>query len=80
MSNIKTLELCLFDHEDREIRLPLTEVNNFTWRGYLPGLEPGQRYGYRVHGAWSPQEGHRFNPNKLLIDLYAKWLQNGMKH
>ncbi len=70
--NATAVELCLFDHEDREFRLPLTEVDNFTWHGYVPGVKPGQRYGYRVHGAWSPQEGHRFNPNKLLIDPYAK--------
>ncbi len=67
-----SVELCLFDKDDKEIRLPLTEVNNFIWHGYVPGVKPGQRYGYRVHGAWSPGEGHRFNPNKLLIDPYAK--------
>jgi glycogen operon protein len=70
--NATAVELCLFDRDDEETRLELTEVSNFVWHGYLPGVGPGQRYGFRVHGPWAPQEGHRFNPNKLLIDPYAK--------
>jgi len=70
--NATGVELCLFDTEDKEIRLPLTEKNNFVWHAYLPGVGPGQRYGFRVHGPWAPEVGHRFNPNKLLIDPYAK--------
>ena len=66
------VELCLFDKDGTETRVPLTEVSNFVWHGYLPGIGPGQEYGYRVHGPYEPQEGHRFNPNKLLIDPYAK--------
>ncbi|MBW4650513.1 MAG: glycogen debranching protein GlgX [Kastovskya adunca ATA6-11-RM4] len=70
--NATGVELCLFDEDDEETRLSLTEVNNFVWHGYVPGVAPGQRYGYRVHGPYAPESGHRFNPNKLLIDPYAK--------
>ena len=66
------VELCFFDRNDQETRLELTEVSNFVWHGYVPGIGPGQRYGYRVHGPYAPNEGHRFNPNKLLIDPYGK--------
>ncbi len=55
------VELCLFDATDRETRYELTERTAFNWHGYLPGIGPGQRYGYRVHGAWAPEQGHRFN-------------------
>lgn len=78
--NATAVELCLFDKQDREIRLPLTEVNNFVWHGYLPGVGVGQRYGFRVHGPYTPQEGHRFNPNKLLIDPYAKALDGDIQY
>ncbi|HEY9603986.1 MAG TPA: glycogen debranching protein GlgX [Allocoleopsis sp.] len=74
--NATGVELCLFDRDDKETRLELTEVSNFVWHGYIPGVGPGQRYGYRVHGPWAPEEGHRFNPNKLLIDPYAKALDS----
>ena len=53
----------------------LTERTAFHWHGYLPGVGPGQRYGYRVHGPWAPEQGHRFNPAKLLIDPYAKSIE-----
>src|ERR1700689_2348636 len=69
------VELCLFDDEDNEVRLPLTERTAFHWHGYLPGVGPGQRYGYRVSGPWAPQDGHRFNPSKLLLDPYAKAIE-----
>ncbi|MDJ0736353.1 MAG: glycogen debranching protein GlgX [Nostocaceae cyanobacterium] len=68
----EAVELCLFDKYGRETRLSLREVSNFVWHGYVPSIGPGQRYGFRVHGPFAPQEGHRFNPNKLLIDPYAK--------
>ncbi len=68
------VDLCLFDKRGRETRLPLNEVTNFVWHGYVPSVGPGQRYGFRVHGPFSPEEGHRFNPHKLLIDPYAKAL------
>jgi len=73
--NATGVELCLFDREDRETRLTLTEVSNFVWHGYVPGVGPGQRYGFRVHGPYAPNEGHRFNPNKLLIDPYGKAIE-----
>ena len=58
------VELCLFDAADRETRYELTERTAFNWHGYLPGVGPGQRYGYRVHGPWAPEQGHRFNPEE----------------
>jgi isoamylase len=66
------VELCLFDAEGNETRLELPEMTGYCWHGYLPGVEPGQRYGYRVHGPWDPENGHRANPAKLLLDPYAK--------
>ena len=57
---------------DRRARIELTEVDGFVWHGYLPGVGPGQRYGYRVHGPYDPAHGHRCNPAKLLLDPYAK--------
>ena len=69
------VELCLFDEHDRETRYELTERMAFNWHGYLAGIGPGQRYGYRVHGPWAPERGHRFNPAKLLIDPYAKSIE-----
>ncbi|KAA6435188.1 glycogen debranching protein GlgX [Agrococcus sediminis] len=66
------VELCLFDDDDVETRVELTEVDAYVWHGYLPSVQPGQRYGYRVHGAYDPQQGLRHNPAKLLLDPYAK--------
>ncbi len=66
------VELCLFDDAGAETRIDLHEVDGFVWHGYLPGISPGQRYGYRVHGPYNPAEGKRCNPHKLLIDPYAK--------
>jgi isoamylase len=66
------VELCLFDADGNESRMPLNEVDGFVWHGFLPTVEPGQRYGYRVHGPYDPSTGQRCNPNKLLIDPYAK--------
>jgi isoamylase len=67
------VELCLF-HDDgsEEERIEVVERTAFNWHCYLPGVGPGQRYGYRVHGPYAPPDGHRFNPVKLLIDPYAK--------
>ncbi len=59
----------------RETRIELTETDGFVWHGYLPGVGPGTRYGYRVHGAYDPGRGHRCNPAKLLLDPYAKAVQ-----
>ena len=69
------VELCLFDAEGRETqRLTLPECEGDVWYGYVPGLPVGQLYGLRVHGPYRPDEGHRFNPNKLVIDPYARQL------
>ncbi|MEL6814443.1 MAG: glycogen debranching protein GlgX [Cyanobacteria bacterium J06598_3] len=69
--NATKVELCLFSKQGKETRYELTEVYNFVWHGYFVGVMPGQRYGFRVHGPFEPENGHRFNPNKLLIDPYA---------
>jgi isoamylase len=71
------VEVCLYDPQDpaREIdRFDLPEVHGFTWHGYVPDLQPGTLYGFRVHGPFDPESGHRCNPNKLLVDPYAKAL------
>jgi isoamylase len=70
----QAVELCLFDEWGlgAERRFPLQEVDAYIWHGYLPGVEPGQRYGYRVHGPYDPARGLRCNPHKLLLDPYAK--------
>jgi isoamylase len=66
------VELCLFDAQGHETRVDLPEVTAFIFHGYLPNIGPGQRYGFRVHGPWEPENGHRCNPAKLLLDPYAK--------
>jgi isoamylase len=66
------VEVCLYDDHGVEQRFTLPEVTAFVHHGYLPGVQAGQRYGFRVHGPWAPAEGHRCNPAKLLIDPYAK--------
>ena len=68
------VELCLFDRTaaSAETRVALTEVDGFVWHCYLPNVGPGQRYGYRVHGPYRPEQGHRCNPAKLLLDPYGK--------
>src|SRR5438477_11833735 len=68
----RSVELCLFDDYDNEQRIRLPEVDGFVWHAYLPGVEPGQRYGFRVYGAYDPDHGLRCNPHKLLLDPYAK--------
>jgi isoamylase len=68
----KSIELCLFDDDHVETRFELTEVDAYVWHGYLPQVQPGQRYGYRVDGEYDPKNGERSNKNKLLIDPYAK--------
>ena len=73
-ANATKVELCLFD-QDGKIELERIELPEYTdeiWHGYLPDARPGTVYGYRVHGPWAPDEGHRFNPHKLLLDPYAK--------
>ncbi len=66
------VELCLFDGEGKETRIRLPEVTALCWHGYFPDVKAGQRYGFRVHGPWAPDEGNWCNPSKLLIDPYAQ--------
>jgi isoamylase len=79
-ANATRVELCLFDEEARETeRVTLPEYTDEVWHGYLPDARPGQLYGYRVHGPYEPEKGHRFNPNKLLLDPYAKQIVGQFK-
>ncbi|RDH74388.1 glycogen debranching enzyme GlgX [Mycolicibacterium moriokaense] len=66
------VELCLFDADGAETRVTLPEVDGFVWHGFIPNIQPGQHYGYRVHGPSDPATGSRCNPNKLVLDPYAK--------
>ena len=72
------VELCLFDDEDNETRIEMSEQNSFIWHNYLPGIQPGQRYGFRVYGPYDPQHGLRCNPSKLLLDPYAKAIEGNI--
>ena len=72
------VELCLFDEHDVETRIEMTEQNSYVWHNYIPGLQPGQRYGYRVYGPYDPMHGLRCNPNKLLLDPYAKAIEGNI--
>ena len=76
--NAERMELCLFDENDVEERIELRERAAFNWHCYLPGVGPGQRYGFRAHGAYDPETGKRFNAAKLLIDPYAKAIDGGI--
>src|ERR671936_3104308 len=80
-ANAKKVELCLFDSQGRREleRIELPECTEDVWHGYLNDVSPGQLYGYRVHGPYAPEHGHRFNPNKLLLDPYARRLQHDGK-
>ncbi|MCX5143025.1 MULTISPECIES: glycogen debranching protein GlgX [unclassified Streptomyces] len=68
----EAVELCLFDEDGTETRLALTELTHEVWHGFVPGVRPGRRYGYRVHGRWDPWTGARWNAAKLLLDPYAR--------
>ena len=72
-SHATNVEVCIFDDRgEQELhRIELPEYTNQIWHGYLPDVDPGTIYGYRVHGPYEPEQGHRFNPNKLLLDPYA---------
>ncbi|MGO4723301.1 MULTISPECIES: glycogen debranching protein GlgX [unclassified Inquilinus] len=80
-AHAERVELCLFDAEGRQevARRDLTARTDQVWHGMLPGAGPGTVYGYRVHGPYAPLDGHRFNPNKLLLDPYAKALAGGFQ-
>jgi isoamylase len=73
------VELCLFDEHGTQTAVDLPEVTALCWHAYLPGVKPGQRYGYRVHGPWDPDQGQRCNPAKLLLDPYAKAIDGEWK-
>jgi len=73
------VELCLYDANGAESRVDLPEVSAFIFHGYLPNIGPGQRYGYRVHGPWEPEQGHRCNPSKLLLDPYGKSVEGQVR-
>jgi isoamylase len=73
------VELCLFDDEGTETRWSLEPGEGYMWQGYVPGVSPGQRYGYRVHGPWDPGGGVRCNPAKLLLDPYARAIDGGVR-
>ncbi|MEL6963185.1 MAG: glycogen debranching protein GlgX [Pseudomonadota bacterium] len=79
-AHAQRVELCLFSSQGREIiRVDLPEHTDEVWHGYLPDIMPGQLYGYRVHGAYRPEAGHRFNPAKLLLDPYAKQITKSIR-
>ncbi|MCF2446682.1 glycogen debranching protein GlgX [Dyadobacter sp. CY345] len=80
--NADGMELCLFQPEnesDEYIKIKIEEVTHHIWHVFVPGLKPGQLYGYRAYGPYEPEKGHRFNPNKLLIDPYAKAIDGTIK-
>jgi isoamylase len=74
------VDLCLFDAAGNETRVALREVDSFIWHGYVLGVDPGQRYGYRVRGPWDPVQGRVCNPHKLLLDPYAKAVHGSVKY
>jgi isoamylase len=77
----ETVELCLFDDTGRRenVRITLPEQTDMVWHGYLPEVRPGQLYGYRVYGPYAPEQGHRFNHHKLLLDPYGKQVQGAIR-
>ncbi len=81
-AHAERIELCLFDHTGRRelARFDLPDCTDEVFHGYLPNAKPGQLYGYRAHGPYEPEAGHRFNPNKLLIDPYAKKIVGHVHH
>ncbi len=76
--NATAATLCLFDGDGRETRIGVPSRTANVWHAYVPGLAPGQRYGWRLHGPYDPREGNRFNPNKLLVDPYARALDGAV--
>jgi glycogen operon protein len=77
--NADRVELCLFDDDDNETRVPVEQRTAHQWHCYLPDARPGTRYGYRVYGPYDPESGQRFNPAKLLIDPYAKAIDGSVQ-
>ncbi len=80
--NATDVDLCLFNSTEDQTethRIKMFERSHQIWHAYLPDIKPGQLYGYRVHGTFDPNNGHRFNPNKLLLDPYAKAISGTIK-
>src|ERR1700710_3203558 len=77
-ANATKVDVCLFDGE-HETRIALPEYTDQVFHGYIPDVGPGTFYGYRVHGRYEPAAGHRFNPNKLLLDPYARAYMGQLK-
>ena len=77
----REFELCLFDAEGKKetARIALPEFTDEVWHGFVHGIAAGQLYGFRAHGPFEPSEGHRFNPNKFLIDPYARLLRGNLE-
>jgi isoamylase len=73
------VELCLFNRNGTETRVAVTDCTHNIWHIYLPEIQPGQLYGYRIHGPYEPENGHRFNPNKLLLDPYARAIEGAIQ-
>src|SRR5581483_2285643 len=80
-AHAEKVELCLFDSSGRRetARLALPEWTDEVWHGYLPNADPGLVYGFRAYGPYQPEQGHRFNPAKLLLDPYAKSLLGNLR-
>ena len=78
-SAAEAVDLCLFDEAGTETRWSLEPGEGYMWQGYVPGISPGQRYGYRVHGPWDPAAGLRCNAAKLLLDPYARAIDGGVE-
>lgn len=78
-AHAERVELCVFDAHGNEQRFDLPGRTGEVWHGYLDGVKPGLRYGYRVHGPWDPANGHRFNPAKLLLDPYALQVEGELR-
>jgi glycogen operon protein len=74
----EAVDVCLFDEQGYETRVPLEETTHYVWHGYLPQVGPGQRYGFRVDGPYDPERGLRFNPSKLLVDPYARAIEGDL--
>lgn len=79
--NATQVDLCLFDtpYGEETARIKLNDRSHHVWHGYIPEIKPGQLYGFRVHGPFEPEHGHRFNPNKLVIDPYAKAVSGNIR-
>ena len=71
-ANASRVEVCFFEKEKETHRVELPEFRDEVWHGYVPDVAPGAAYGFRVHGPYAPEAGHRFNPNKLVLDPYAR--------